>query len=168
MIPFLWTGYLLRSNIRRIGWGAAIVLLLVYVVLYYFWDICYSVYMSPFHIWNADWHSVFALVFRFLVGVVGGVCIISATRLLIDRRYFSWMRYLAKFGPYTLVFYTMSFVFNAILARILWHVNIYITTPGGLDAVAIIVTLLMMVVMYYFQILVKKNVWLRLLFLGEM
>ncbi len=70
MIPFLWTGYLLCSNIRRIGRGSAIVLLLGYVVLYYFWDICYSVYMSPFHIWNADWHSVFALVFRFLVGVV--------------------------------------------------------------------------------------------------
>ena len=168
MIPFLWTGYLLRSNIRRIGWVAVIALLLVYVVLYYFWDICYSVYMSPFHIWNADWHSVFALVFRFLVGVVGGACIISVSRLLIDRRYFSWMRYLAKFGPYTLVFYTMSFVFNAILARILWHVNIYITSPGFLDAVAIIVTLLMMVVMYYFQILIKKSVWLRLIFLGEM
>ena len=168
MIPFLWIGYLLRFNICRIGKVATIVLLLGYVILYYFWDISYSIYVLPFHMWNADLHSVFALVFRFLVGVVGGVCIISASRLLIDRRDFGWMRQIARFGPYTLVFYTMSFVLNAILARILWHINIYITTPGVLDAAAIIISSLMMAVIYYFQILVKKNRWLRLVLLGEM
>ena len=112
-------------------------------------------------------HTVFALVFRFLIGVVGGVSVISASRLLVGRHGFGWMRFFAKFGPYSLVFYTMSFVLNAILSRILWHFNIYIIIPGLLDAASIIITLLMMVVMYYFQILAKKNRWLRLIFLGE-
>ena len=167
MIPFLWVGFYLRSYIHRIGQYMIFILFFVFLLMYFFWDIRFSIYVTPFHIWNFGWHSVFALCFRFLIGVVGGTFVIAACRLLIAKRGFVWMRYLAKFGPYTLVFYTMSFVLNAILARVLWHVNIYITTPGLLDIAAVVVTLLMMFVMYYFQIFAKKNKWLRLFFLGE-
>lgn len=167
MIPFLWAGYLLRLNINRIRYFTLFVLFSFFGVMYYFWDISYSIYVSPFHIWNLNLQSVFALFFRFFIGVVGGVVVISASRLLIERRGFGWMHYFAKYGSYTLVFYTMSFVLNAMLARFLWHYNTYIITPGLLDVVAIMVTILMMVVMYYFQILAKKNKLLRLFFLGE-
>ena len=77
------------------------------------------------------------------------------------------MKWVAKYGPYTLMFYTMSFVMNALLARLLWHINVYINSPGILDVVAIAVTAIMIVMMYYVQLLIKRNRWLRLLFMGE-
>lgn len=167
MIPFLWVGYLLRDNMGRIGKLWIIIMLITFFAMYYYWDVSYSIYLSPFHIWNVSYNSVFAYFFRLLIGVVGGVLIISLSNILIEKKYFGWMRYLAKFGPYTLVFYTMSFVLNALLARVLWHINFYITTPGVLDVLSFVITALMMIVMYYFQIIAKKNKWSRLVLLGE-
>lgn len=168
MIPFIWVGFLLRQYINRIGRMIVFFLLISFTIMYCYWDNCYSIYMSPFHIWDVNYHSIFALVFRFLIGVVGGILIISFTKLYIKYNAFGWMRHLSKYGPYTLTFYTMSFVLNAILARVLWHVNIFITTPGLLDIVSIAVAFFMMIIMYYFQIILKMNRWTRLIFLGEM
>lgn len=167
MIPFLWVGYGLRFIIRKIKWTIAIGLLVLYGILYWFWDISYSIYMSPFHIWHLDAHSIDALLFRFLIGGIGGVAVISLSRLLIERKGFGWMKFIARFGRYTLVFYTMSFVLNAILARFIWHIDRFVTTSGILDLVAFLISALMMVFMYYFQVLIEKNTVLRCLFLGE-
>lgn len=167
MIPFLWIGYFLRRNIDSISNMLIVIMLIIFFALYYFWNVSYSIYVTPFHIWNVSYDSVFAYIFRLLIGVVGGVLIISLSKILIEKKTFGWMRWLAKFGPYTLVFYTMSFVLNTILARFLWHVNFYIKTPGMLDVLSLVVTILMMIVMYYFQIIAKKNRWSRLVFLGE-
>lgn len=167
MIPFLWLGYSLRYIIDKINWRIALSLLALYVFLYFFWDITYSIYMSPFHIWNVDAHMLDALLFRFLIGGIGGVGVIALSRLLINKNGFGLMRHIAKFGRYTLVFYTMSFVLNAILARFMWHFNCFITTSGLLDMLAFIISALMMVLMYYFQAVIEKNCVLRCLFLGE-
>lgn len=167
MIPFLWTGYYLRSQISRIGKLSMLIMLIAYLAMYYYWDVSFSIYLAPFHIWDVSYNSVFALFFRLLIGVVGGVLVISLSKILIDTKYFGWMRYVAKYGPYTLVFYTMSFVLNTILARVLWHIHFYVQTPGWLDLVSIVVTILMMIFMYYFQIIAKKYKWSRLVFLGE-
>ncbi len=166
MIPFLWVGYGLRQFIGRIGWKTVVALLLVYSLLYYFWDISYSIYVTPFHIWNADAHTVIALLFRFLIGTIGGTGIICLLRLMMDCSAFSWMTPLANYGPYTLGFYTMSFVLNAILVRILWHTNWFISTPGLLDIASLVVTTLMMVLMYYIQKILERNAVTSLLFLG--
>lgn len=167
MIPFLWFGYLLRLYVGRINIYTSFLFFLVYFILYYFWDIRYSIYMSPFHLWNIDIHSVYALIFRFIIGVVGGTFVISISRILIVSYGLKWISYIAKFGPYTLVFYTMSFVLNAILSKVLWHTNFYITIPGLLDITAFIVTLFMLIIMFCFQLLAQKNKWTRLILLGE-
>lgn len=167
MIPFLWIGYVLRRIIDRITIPMVIILSCLYVILYNYWDIDYSIYESPFHIWNVSSYSVFALLFRLLIGMVGSVAVIAGAKILINYDAFKWMKWTAKYGPYTLTFYTMSFVINALLARLLWHINVYINIPGLLDAIAIVVTAVMIVMMYYFQLLIKKNRWLRLLFMGE-
>ena len=167
MIPFLWIGCLLRRIIDRITILVVIVLFCAYVVLYHYWDIGYSIYASPFHVWNITSYSVFTLLFRLLIGVVGSVVIIVGAKKLICYDAFKWMKWVAKYGPYTLMFYTMSFVMNALLARLLWHINVYINTPGILDVIAIAVTVIMIVIMYYIQLLIKRNRCLRLLFMGE-
>lgn len=167
MIPFLWLGYCLRFIIDKIKWSIVLLFICFFCVLYYFWDVSYSIYISPFHIWNVDTHDVIALLFRFLIGGIGSIAIISLSRLLIDRKGFGWMRFVSRYGRYTLVFYTMSFVLNAILARIMWHVDFYITRPGFLDLAAFIISALMMVLMYEFQVMIEKIKLLRHLFLGE-
>ena len=77
------------------------------------------------------------------------------------------MIFVAKFGRYTLVFYTMSFVLNAILARMLWRTDGFVITPGLLDVLALSISALMMILMYYFQVVIEKNSVLSRLFLGE-
>lgn len=166
MIPFLWVGYGLRQIITKIRNSIIALLLIAYIVLYYYWDISYSIYITPFHIWDVNIHSLIALFFRFTIGVIGGIGIICLLRVLIEHPTFIWMKRLSQYGRYTLGFYTMSFVMNAILVRVLWHTNWFISSPGLLDFVSLIVTTLMMVVMYQIQLLLEKNKIIRVLFLG--
>ena len=167
MIPFLWVGYALRSFIDRIGIPCLIFLIIFYSILYYFWDVSYSIYLSPFHIWEVNVQSLFAFLYRFSIGTVGGVAFISFIRILMVNKNLIWMKYISQYGSYTLVFYTMSFILNAILARIIWHFNFNITTPGLLDLLSFVISLLMMVLMYYFQIVVAKNKFMSAIFLGK-
>lgn len=166
MMPFLWVGYGLRHIIDRINIFPIVFLLIIYAVLYYFWDINYSIYVSPFHIWNADAHAILALLFRFAIGTIGGVGIICLLRMLISHRAFAWLKSVAKYGPYTLGVYTMSFVLNAILVRVLWHTNWFISKPGWLDLASLVVTTLMMILMYWIQKMLEKNKISGALFLG--
>ena len=61
MIPFLWIGYGLRFFIEKVNKFAVAGLLFSYGVMYYFWDISYSVYVTPFHIWDADMDTFFGV-----------------------------------------------------------------------------------------------------------
>ena len=168
MIPFLWIGYGLRFFIEKVNKFAVAGLLFSYGVMYYFWDISYSVYVTPFHIWDADMEKFFAMLFRFIIGVVGGIGFIGLLRFLIDTKGFGWMKVIAlKLGRYTLAFYTMSFVLNAILVKALCRVNWFVTTPGWLDFISLVVTTLMILLMYFVQKQLEKNDFTRLIFLGE-
>ena len=168
MIPFLWTGYGLRFFIEKVNKYAVAGLLFSYGVMYYFWDISYSIYVTPFHIWNADMNAFAAMLFRFIIGVVGGIAFIGLIRFLIDTKGFGWMKVIAlKFGRYTLAFYTMSFVLNAILFKALCHINWFVSTPGLLDFISLVVTTLMIMLMYFVQKQLEKNDFTRLIFLGE-
>lgn len=162
MIPFLWVGYGLRYIINRINMYAVCLFSLLYGLLYYFWDVRYSIYLSPFHIWEVNLNSLFSLVYRFLIGSVASIAIISWIRIGIEHRNIQWMKSIAKYGKYTLVFYTMSFVLNALLAKIMWRVG-YISSPGILDVISCSITILMMFLMYYFQRIIEKNKFLCIL-----
>ena len=100
---------------------------------------------------------MFSLVYRFLIGVVGGVAFILWIRVGIECGHFQRIISMAKLGKYTLVFYTMSFVLNALLAKVMWHFGFYITTPGLLDIVSFILSVAMMALMYYFQKYLEHN-----------
>lgn len=167
MIPFLWTGYVLRLYINSFNKSFTLLFFLIFICMYYFWDIRYSIYMSPFHIWNVDYNSVYAMLYRFFIGVIGGYVIIITSKVLIEFKGFGWMRKLANLGPYTLVFYTMSFVLNAILVSVLRHINFFVTTLGLLDLISVLLAMIMMGIMFFFQKSARKNRWLCLFFLGE-
>lgn len=167
MIPFLWIGYSLRKIILRVGLGSIIWLAILYAILYYFWKVSYSIYMTPFHIWEVDGYMLFAYAYRLIIGAIGSILFISLSCYLVSHRGSSWIDKISKYGKYTLVFYTMSFVLNAFLRRVMWHIGIYINTPGVLDLIAIIVAFAMMTLMFLFQKNVERSKIFRLLLLGE-
>lgn len=157
MIPFLWVGYALRFYINRIDIKMVLIMVALYSFLYYFWDVRYSIYISPFHICEIGVNTILSLLYRFLIGAIGGVAIISLIRIVVEIRCFKLIKSIAKYGQYTLVFYTMSFVLNAFLARLMWHVGVYLTIPGLLDITSFIISFLMMVLMYRFQKSIENN-----------
>ena len=157
MMPFLWVGYALRFLINRIDNKVLLLLVALYGILYYYWDVRYSIYNCPFHICDVSQNSILSMIFRFVIGSVGSIAVISLIRIMVESDRFKWIKILAKYGQYTLVFYTMSFVLNAILARLMWHIGVYITTPGLLDFISCIISLIMMVIMYYFQKIIENN-----------
>ncbi|MBQ3769718.1 MAG: hypothetical protein II866_12125 [Prevotella sp.] len=106
--------------------------------------------------------SLFSLVFRFLIGAIGGIALIGLMRIIVERVNGKWIKKVAKYGQYTLVFYTMSFVLNALLDRLVWRIG-YVTRPEVLDLVAGGVSLLMMMLMYFFQKGIENNKILCLL-----
>lgn len=157
MIPFLWVGYLLKFIINRLKIKIALLLTALYLILYFFWDVHFSIYLSPFHIVDIDVNLLFSAVYRFTIGAIGGLAIISWIYIGVDRYRLKWMCYFARGGEYTLVFYTMSFVLNAILAKVMWHFGFYLTTPGILDIVSFILSAFMMALMFYFQKTLEHN-----------
>ena len=157
MIPFLWIGYGLRFIINHINVNISIILSVFFCFLYYFWDVHYSIYMSPLHIWDINRNDLFSAAFRVVIGTIGGVTVISWIRLCIDYYHIVWIYNISIYGQYTLVFYTMSFVLNSLLSRILWHVDYYITLPGILDFVSFVLSITMMTIMFYFQKRVERN-----------
>ncbi len=157
MIPFLWVGYLLKFIVNRINIKIALVLTVLYLILYSFWDVHFSIYLSPFHIVDIDANLLFSAVYRFTIGAIGGLAIISWIYIGVDRYRLKWMSYFARSGEYTLVFYTMSFVLNALLAKIMWHFGFILSTPVLLDIVSFILSVAMMAVMLYFQKKLEYN-----------
>lgn len=157
MIPFLWVGYALRFLINRIDHKVLLLLVVLYGILYYFWDVRYSIYICPFRILDINVNSVISMIYRFAIGSVGGVAFIALIKIMVESQRLKWIRTFAKYGQYTLVFYTMSFVLNAILTYLMWHIGVYITTSGLLDFISCIISLIMMVIMYYFQKIVENN-----------
>ena len=167
MIPFLWVGYALRYTIDRFSnISVAILLTVLYGILYYYWDIRYSIYISPFHIWDVDVNSLFSLLYRFLIGAVAGVALILWFRIGLEYQNIQWMKRMVRYGKYTLVFYTMSFVLNVLIARFIWHLNLYVVSKGLIDLASFTVTVIMMVVMYLFQKRVERHKILALILLG--
>ena len=148
MMPFLWFGYFLRNMIDKIGIKLMLFLLILYGILYRFWDVSYSIYNAPFNICKFEQQSFFSLVYRFLIGAIGGVVFITFIRLIVRIRQDGIISHLSKYGQYTLVFYTMSFVLNAILARFVCHFELYIFQPFILDVISFGTSACMMVLMY--------------------
>lgn len=157
MVPFLWVGYVLRHIIAHINIKITFLLSILYCFMYYFWDVQFSVYISPLHIWETNVNELLSAVFRLGIGTIGGVSVISWIRIVMKHYQGGWMNHIASYGQYTLVFYTMSFVLNSLLSRILWHFGISCTTPGILDFVSLTISFVMMILMYSFQKIMEHN-----------
>lgn len=165
MLPFVWAGYgakhLLSSRLNK---HAFFFCTMTAIVTSLFWNKDFSIYISPWDILNLSDRDIYIYIYRFVTGFS-----ISTVFIFLFQRFerAKIVRYLAKYGKYSLVIYTSSMLlnrlFNDLLNLINWHNNTY----GIIDFLSIFITIIIVWTTILFADLCKKNKYATILFLGE-
>lgn len=172
MMPFFWMGYAWRKNpdiIRKHAKGILLASLLIFGLLWPFWDGYYTTYVTPLQlvkIHKMQWMGFGNLLpycLRTAIGIAGTGIVVSGVYLL-ERRGFKFKR-LSEIGKYTLELYTMHFLFinTGLMAAcsIPYHWGWYEVGYCGLA------TLLLLGMCYGLIKLVHRCRWTSILFFGK-
>ena len=172
MMPFFWMGYAWRKNpdiIRKHAKGILLASLLIFGLLWPFWDGYYTTYVTPLQlvkIHKMQWMGFGNLLpycLRTAIGIAGTGIVVSGVYLL-ERRGFKFKR-LSEIGKYTLELYTLHFLFinTGLMAAcsIPYHWGWYEVGYCGLA------TLLLLVMCYGLIKLVHRCRWTSILFFGK-
>lgn len=167
MYPLMMGGMFLRKAINRCN-GAelttcAVILFLSGAFLLYHWDISYSVYLTPFDSTRFSPHNLYALFVRLLTGFVISSFFVVLF-LLADSK--KCIQVLSKYGKYTLVMYTASFIINGIFGIILSHLQIRVTQTGLLELSSCMWSIATCILCVLLAQLLEKNGLTKRLFLG--
>lgn len=176
MLPFFLTGMLLYKLEKRF-WGnkfkIAFVSAFVCAILCWRYDIVdYNMYMHPFHF---DIPSIYLFVIRTLIGIFASLLCIILIRLICDRLGdIGLVRAFAKVGTMTLGIYVFHreivLLSNRFAARI-ESLNIFGDSDMGElfyeYGICLTATLLFMAISILIILILRKNKYSRLIFLGE-
>lgn len=164
MFPFLVFGYILRRIIDRADTLSLILLGVAYILLYSIWGIQHTVYISPLRINHIDLSMLYSFTLRLLIGITGSTFIFILAKKLNESPFIKWG---AKFGKYTIGFYTITTILNAITHNTLNHIDFHITQPIILEISAWMFTFVQMFIIYKLSKVFEKNRILSFIFLGE-
>lgn len=167
MYPMIWGGYffkllMMRSDIMR-KYVLPVSAFLSIILLCY-WDVKYSVYKSPFNSLEMSMSTVIALSIRLTTGGIVSMFFISLFNRMEDCMI---ARKLAKYGQYTLIMYTASFVLNGIMSRILAVCEVSITQPIWIELSSMIWAIFVCYICICAAILIEKNRMLCNYLLGK-
>lgn len=157
-------GVILRKlyNNNKLARAVLIMLMMISVVLSCFWSYEKTVYRAPLDVLHITLPMVLTYVYRFAIGFS-----ISAIVIYIAKRYEDRFSFLSRYGQYSLVVYTASFVFLGAVARLLNAIDFHINTYLLIDVVSICLTF----IIYYLTVLItdlfRRNRVLSFLFIGE-
>lgn len=126
MFPFIWIGFYLRkmfeTNKVYISNSTMFVSLSIGLLLMINWSPDKSVYITPLKVLGINTNMLLTYIYRFVIGVTLSVPIIYYVKKIETSNYaYSF----AKYGKYTLIIYTFSFIFNELFSRILMHYNLH-------------------------------------------
>ncbi len=164
MFPFLIFGYILRRYIDNLGTITLVISGVAFLLLYQIWDISHTVYQAPLLIKKIDLPMIYSFLLRFLIGTTGSTFIFILAKKLNNS---SLIKMGAQFGQYTIGFYTMTTILNAITLNALNHIGFHITNPIMLELASILLTFVEMYVIYIFSKTIKPYRILSLILLGE-
>ena len=166
MFPFLLYGYALRRFIDKINFGYGVLpTALIFFGLYIgLWSISHTIYLAPLRILQIDGDMIYSFFLRLLIGITGSTMIFFIAKRFDNTPF---IQAIAKYGNYTLIFYTMTTVLNGITLKILSYVGINIAHPLLLDVASIIFTIFQMYIIYIFAKLVERNKIASRLLLGN-
>lgn len=167
MYPMIVSGYLFRKLIQQLNNDSlkrfVVLLFGLSVALLLFWNVKYSVYLSPFEILHVSWESLFALCVRLLTGFIVSAFFIVLF-MLLDKS--SFVQKVSHFGKYTLVMYTASFILNGIMSIILNHFHVHVVELWMLELSSCIWCLMVCAVCILLAIMLERREWTNKLFLG--
>ena len=172
MMPFFWMGYAWRKKpdvIRNHSKGILLVSLLIFGLLWPFWDGYYTTYATPLQlvkIQKTQWMGFGNLLpycLRTGIGIAGTGVVVSGVYLL-EKRGFRFNK-LSEMGKYTLELYTLHFLFinTGLMAAcsIPYHWGWYEVGYCGLT------TLLLLGMCYGLIKLIHRFRWTSILFFGK-
>lgn len=163
MLPFLWGGVIVRklyesNSAKWWFWGS----LIIGVILALFWKPDYTVYRCPLNVLHINLKMVIVYLYRFSIGLT-----LSSAVIYLVMRFEKRMSVLAKYGGYSLVVYTGSFVLNALLAIALDKIGYHTNQIILIDVLSMIASLTIYSLIVVLANLLRKYKLTRLLFLGE-
>jgi hypothetical protein len=168
MFPYLWAGYYLHkvldSNKSCVINSMILCSLIIGILLSFYWTPNQSVYKCPLIILGINKIMLLTYVYRFTIGLCISILIIY----LIKKFESGWIVFIfAKYGQFSLVIYTLSFVFNGILSIILYHFNIHTNMFLVIDLLSILTCTCIVAATIILCKKVKKKRLARLLLMGE-
>ncbi len=165
MLPFLWSGYVLkRLYIKDNAKFWVCIFAIAGVVLSLFWNEKYSVYLAPFKLLYINIDMVVAYLYRFAIGFCLSAVIIYLVKLYERHWTLCWM---AKFGKYTLIIYTFSFIINNGILILLNYMDYHTNEFLIIDILALTMSVIVCVISILTYNIFIKNRLLKSLFLGE-
>lgn len=164
MIPFLWAGYGLRK-ICSTKYAPPLfsICFLVGMCLCPFWNLNYSVYMSPFNSLNINLDMVLIMIYRFIIGFTLSAVIIYS----IMKAETTWISKFSQFGSYSLVIYTSSLACLGFVSRMFNYLQLHTNRYGLIDVLSLFLCLFIIAITIRFANFCRKRKILRQLFLGE-
>ena len=172
MLPMFWMGHLLHQHQawidkhRKTLFASSLV---AFIAMLPFWSGRLTVYMVPiqFFDWSTlafDWNNLGITLYRMAIGMAGSMFFFLLAPWVYDR-IADWRitPTLNQLGKCTLgLYWTQTF-----LLECTWHsIGLYVNTPMTF-LVGPIIAIVEMVVCYQAILLIRKNKYTRLLFLGE-
>lgn len=172
MLPMFWLGYLCHlyqpwiDRHRKFLCAGSI---LTFAMLLPFWSGRLTVYMVPIQIMDwcnlqIDGHNLLITLYRMFIGIAGSMVFFLLSPWMYDRiKHFSITPLLNRIGKCTLGIYWVQ----TFLLECTWHgIGLYVDTTNSFW-VGPLIALLELIVCYQAVLLLKRNKFTRLLFLGE-
>lgn len=167
MFPMIMTGYFLKIIIQYKSNAyllyLALLLFFLSILLLFYWDVKYSVYINPYDSYNFSKHTFLILLIRLFTGFIISSFLIIFIKF-IDKN--SIIVFLAKYGRYTIVMYTASFIFNSLMNKFLRHFDVQITAVGLLEICSLVWCIIVCFLCIFLAKKIEKSEMLRKLLLG--
>lgn len=165
MMPFLWAGYVSRKALHgKHATLLVIICCIAAIAVMPFWCKERTVYICPLNSAYITWQMAATYIYRFAIGYCISIPIIYLAMRFDKSRL---VANLSKWGGYTLVVYTMSFVINGDIGKALHHLGFHVSQYGIIDLLAIVLALAIIFISIKFANICRKNKYSSLLFLGE-
>lgn len=167
MFPFIWGGYYLRRFYEGKDNKIKIYIFLCFVVgilLAFMWSPDKTVYRCPFDVLTISINMVIIYIYRFIIGFALSSVIIWMAIKYENRRFVFG---LSKYGSFSLVIYTGSFVLNELLRRLFCLYNMNINEYIFIDFLSLLSSSLIVVVLIAFSKCCRHNKYISIFLLGE-
>lgn len=172
MLPMFWLGYfcqLKQEAITKHGGKLLVACVIVFAALLPFWSGRLTIYMVPIRIvdWSSgmvDWKNVSITLYRMAVGIAGSmVFFLLAPRVYGKIEHWRITPTLNNLGKCTLGLYWVQ---TFLLECTLHGLGFYVSTAASF-IVGPVLAVIELTLCYQVVLLMKKNRYTRLLFLGE-